>query len=157
MKRIICCVVILTLILAGCTTQKTTLHKEHNKKPVPTVTQVDESANSKAPTAQPLETKENKTEVFDTYAQKYEAENRFEDLYIPAKCWLLGDENIVEVISLGNVDNVTVIKQSSVERVEHSTVMNFCNATVFDKTGKSISIMLSQEETDKLLELIDKD
>lgn len=154
MKRIICCVVILTLLLAGCTTQKTTLHKEHNKKSAPTVTQVDESANSKALTSQPLETKENKTEVFDTYAQKYEAEKRFEDLYIPAKCWLLGDENIVEVISLGNVDNVTVIKQSSVERVEHSTVMNFSNITVFDKTGQSISIMVSPEDSEKLLGLI---
>lgn len=156
MKRVICCVVILALLLAGCTTQTTTLPKEHNKKPVPTVTHVDEPANSKVPTSQPLETKENITEVFDTYARTYEAEKRFEDLYIPAKCWLLGDENIVEVISLDNVDNVTVITQSSVERVEHSTIMNFCNVTVFDKTGKSISIMVSPEEFEMLMKLVDK-
>lgn len=47
-----------------------------------------------------------------------------------------------------------MITQASVERVEHSTIMNFCNVSVFDKTGKSISIMVSPEDAEKLLELI---
>ena len=80
----------------------------------------------------------------------------FADLYLPAKCWLVGKENIVEIISVGGIDDVTVTEHTAVERVEHLGVDEFTSISVFDKTGQSISIMVSPEDAGKLLDLIEQ-
>jgi hypothetical protein len=146
--------------LTGCSTPNAPLPderpEEYANTPNPTTTQVEECTDLSENTTKATENIDDKKDAWLTYAEKYETEHLFEDLYIPEKCWLIGNENIVEIISLGDIDNVTAINQSSVERVEHSNVMNFSNITVFDKTGKSISIMVSPEEFEMLMKLVDK-
>lgn len=151
-------IIVLVLLLGGCAEKEAELPVE--RKPVteetiaPAEVHTEEYSEPVMESDRKTTTDNNKEDGWLTYAEKYDTEYRFTDLYLPAKCWLIGNENIVEIISLGDIDNVTVITQSSVERVEHSTVMNFCNVTVFDKTGKSISIMLLSEDAEKLLGLI---
>lgn len=162
MKFFICSsIIVLVLLLSGCAEKEAELPVERKTATeeiiAPAEVHTEEYSESVMESDRKTTTDNNKEDGWLTYAEKYDTEYRFTDLYLPAKCWLIGNENIVEIISLGDIDNVTAINQSSIERVEHSTVMDFSNITVFDKTGKSISIILSQEETDKLLELIDKD
>jgi len=96
----------------------------------------------------------NNEDAWIAYSEKYGTECHFTDLYVPSKCWLVGDENVVELMSLGGIDDATVINRASIERVEHTNITELTTISVFDKTGKSISIMLSSEDAEKLLELI---
>jgi len=154
-------ITILIFFLTGCSTPKASLPderpEEYANTQTLTVTRVDEFTDSSETKTQATENKEDEKDVWLTYAEKYETEHHFSDLYIPAKCWLVGKENIVEIISVGGIDDVTIMEHKAVERVEHLNIGEFTTISVFDKTGQSISIILSQEETDKLLELIDKD
>ena len=154
MKSVICSIIIAALLLGGCAKQETEVHTK--KTEVPAVMQTTEEIEDVKEIEQSYVSDKNNEDEWIAYSEKYGTECRFTDLYVPDKCWLVGDENIVEIISVGGIDDVTVTEHTAIERVEHSTVMDFSNITVFDKTGKSISIILSQEETDKLLELINK-
>lgn len=152
MKSFIC---ILTVILVFTTTGCT--DKEYNeRKPL----------HKQATASQNFETKQNtdnspktstdgkKENKWNTYAEKYEADSFFEDAYIPMKCWLIGKENIVEVISLEDIDSVTVIEKSAVERIEHQSIGEFTNVSIYDKTGKNISIILAKDSFESLQNLL---
>ena len=159
MKIFICSsIIVLVLLLGGCTGEKPESHIEEKSATQETVVatevQTVEDVEPVKESDRKTTTDNNKEDGWLTYAEKYDTEYRFTDLYLPAKCWLVGKENIVEIISVGGIDDVTVTEHTAVERVEHSTVMNYCNVTVFDKTGQSISIIVSPEDSEKLLGLI---
>ena len=61
-----------------------------------------------------------------------------------------------EIIFINEMESVTVIDTASIERVEQSNIGVFATVSVFDKTGKSISIIVSSEELNALLMMIRK-
>ena len=161
MKFFICSsIIILVLLLSGCTEKEAELPIE--RKPVAEETIAPAEVHTEG-YSEPIK-KDDKSSAADdsledvlfTYAEKYETEYRFTDLYISAKCWLVGKENIVEIISVGGIDDVTIMEQKAVERVEHLNIGEFTTISVFDKTGQSISIMVSPEDAGKLLDLIEQ-
>lgn len=154
MKSVICSIIIAVLLLGGCAKRETEVHTK--KTEVPAVMQTTEEIEDVKEIEQSYVSDKNNEDAWIAYSEKYGTEFRFTDLYVPSKCWLVGDENMVELMSLGGIDDATVINRASIERVEHSTVMDFSNITVFDKTGKSISIMVSPEEFEMLMKLVDK-
>ncbi len=154
MKSVICGIIIAVLLFGGCAKQETEVHTEKTKAPA--VIQTTEEIEVVTENSQSTISNENKGDAWIAYAEKYDTEYRFTDLYIPAKCWLVGKANIVEVLSVGGIDDITVIDHAAVERVEYTSIGEFTNISIFDKTGKSISIMVSPEGAENLLRLIEK-
>ena len=152
MKSVICSIIIAVLLLGGCAKRETEVHTK--KTEVPAVMQTTEEIEDVKEIEQSYVSDKNNEDEWIAYSEKYGTECRFTDLYVPAKCWLVGDENVVELMSLGGIDDATVINRASIERVEHTNIAELTTISVFDKTGKSISIMLSSEDAEKLLELI---
>ena len=149
-----------TLLLGGCAEQEAELPVE--RKPVTEETAALAEVHTEEYSEPAMESDRNTAtddstdDVWLTCAERYGAEHRFADLYLPAKCWLVGKENIVEIISVGGIDDVTVTEHTAVERVEHLGVDEFTSISVFDKTGQSISIMLLPKDAENLLRLIKK-
>lgn len=157
MRFSICSIVMLVLLLGGCA--KTECEFPTEESPVweevtaPTTFLTEENPEI---ATENITADDTKDDAYLKYAEKYETAYRFADLYIPAKCWLIGNENIVEVFSVGGIDSVTVIEHRAMERVEHLNAGDFVNVSVFDKTGKSISIMLLPKDAEQLLGLIEE-
>ena len=153
-------IIVLVLLLGGCTEKEAELSGE--RKPVteetiaPAEVHTEEYSEPVMESDRKTTTDNNKEDGWLTYAEKYETEYCFTDLYISAKCWLVGKENIVEIISVGGIDDVTIMEHKAVERVEHLNIGEFTTISVFDKTGQSISIMVSPEDAGKLLDLIEQ-
>ena len=154
------CIILLTLLLGGCARQEQEAHIEEKstmqERVFVTEVQTTEEIEIVEEEAPSIANDDSKDDGWLTYAEKYNTEHRFADLYVPAKYWLVGKENIVEIISVGGIDDVTVMEHKTVERVEQLNVDEFTNISVFDKTGKSISIMVSLEDAGKLLDLIEQ-
>ena len=152
--------IIVALLFGGCAGQESELHTKEKSVPdeaiVSTEVQTKEEIEPVKENYQSIAIDDSKDDGWLKYAEKYNTEHRFADLYMPAKCWLIGNENIVEIISLGGIDDVTVIDHAAIERVEHTNIGEFTTISVFDKTGKSISIMVSLADAEKLLGLIQK-
>ena len=160
MKQIIFGIIILVLCLGGCA----------NKAPEPSVEEFYAQEETNKPTEfkeeyEPTEPKtdttyaptgEVKEENWLKYAKMYNTEHRFEDINVPAKCWLIGNKSIVDVFSAGNIDTVKVVEHTAITRVEHFNADTFVSVLVFDKSGQSISLMVSQEDAEKLLKLINE-
>ena len=159
MKMLICTSgIILFLLLGGCG------EKEYEKQ--------DTQLTVSEETAIPFQT----TDVKDTltqesgeesptessvennrlqYAEIYGTEYQFTDVYISGKCWLIGDENIVQIVSIGGYDDITVMQLSEIARVESMPFDGFSSVTVFDKTNQSISIMTSPTDAETVLGLLE--
>lgn len=88
------------------------------------------------------------------YAELYDSSDMFVDMYIAEKSWLIGEEHIVQLISFAGFNNVSVLPRNSIERIEQASFDDFSNVTVFDKTGKSVSIMVTPEELPKIIALL---
>ncbi len=156
MKRTILGLLILSLCLCGCAKKEA---------PLPTKEVVTEaethSPTHEAETEPYSEPTEEATQAEEAgklleYAEKYKTEHIFTDKYVPLKSWLVGSENIVEVISAGGIDSVTVTEHTSVERVGYFNAGEFISVTVYDKAKGSISIMLAPDEANKLLALLEE-
>ncbi len=156
LKRIIFGLLILSLCLCGCAKKEA---------PLPTKEVVTEaethSPTHEAETEPYSEPTEEKTQAEEAsklleYAEKYKTEHTFTDKYVPLKSWLVGSESIVEVISAGGIDSVTVTEHTSVERVGYFNAGEFISVTVYDKAKGSISIMLAPDEANKLLALLEE-
>ena len=72
-------------------------------------------------------------------------------MYMAEKAWLIGEQNIVQIISFTDFNDATVLARDNVERIEQSSFGNAACITVFDKTGQILSLMVSQ---DSLLEIV---
>ena len=118
MKSVICSIIIAALLLGGCAKQETEVHTK--KTEVPAVMQTTEEIEDVKEIEQSYVSDKNNEDEWIAYSEKYGTECRFTDLYVPAKCWLVGDENMVELMSLGGIDDATVINRASIERVEHT-------------------------------------
>ena len=161
MKLFICSsIIVLVLLLSGCAEKEAELSDKRKTVTEETVASAEvytveysETVKKDDPSTA---TKDSIEDAWIAYAEKYNTEHRFADLYLPAKCWLVGKENIVEIISVGGIDDVTVTEHTAAERVEHTKIGEFTTISVFDKTGQSISIMVSPEDAGKLLDLIEQ-
>ena len=153
-------IIMLTLLLGGCAGQESELHNKEksvsDEAIVSTEVQTKEDSESVKENDQSTATDNSKDDGWLTYVERYDAEYRFADLYLPEKCWLVGKENIVELVSVQGMDKVVVMSQTAVERVEHTNIGDFTIVSLFDKTGQSISIMVSTEDGEKLPGLIQK-
>ena len=156
LKRTILGLLILSLCLCGCAKKEA---------PLPTKEVVTEaeihSPTHEAETEPYSEPTEEATQADEAgklleYAEKYKTEHTFTDKYVPLKSWLVGSESIVEVISAGGIDSVTVTEHTSVERVGYFNAGEFISVTVYDKAKGSISIMLAPDEANKLLALLEE-
>ncbi len=90
-------------------------------------------------------------ETWGQYAKQYNTTHMFPDLYVSGKVWLVGEDCLVELIVANGVTKVVVFPRESIQRVEQTELEAFCTVTVFDKTGKSISLLVSSLEFDLLI------
>ena len=105
MKSVICSIIIAVLLLGGCAKRETEVHTK--KTEVPAVMQTTEEIEDVKEIEQ--SSVSNNEDAWIAYSEKYDTECRFTDLYVPSKCWLVGDENVVELMSLGGIDDATLI------------------------------------------------
>lgn len=121
---------------------------------IPKTKQIAESSVSLSVTEESEPEDTTAFDVLEQYAELYNADYIFDDIYLPEKHLLIGDENIVQLISIGGYDKATVIKHDSVERVEHTVLDQFTRIEIFDKTNQSVSISVSPAEGTEILELL---
>ena len=160
LKKSIFGFLILSLCLCGCAKKEAPLPTKEVVTEVETHSPTHEAETE--PYSEPTESiTEEKTQAEEAgklleYAEKYKTEHIFTDKYVPLKSWLVGSESIVEVISAGGIDSVTVTEHTSVERVGYFNAGEFISVTVYDKAKGSISIMLAPDEANKLLALLEE-
>ena len=88
------------------------------------------------------------------YAGLYDAAHIFTDMYMAEKAWLIGDENIVQLVSAAGFNDVTVLTRNSIERIEQAVFFDFAAVSVIDKTGKTLSLTISPTELLAIIELL---
>ncbi|MBE7041084.1 MAG: hypothetical protein E7400_03860 [Ruminococcaceae bacterium] len=159
MKYLTCSIIMVALLLSGCRGQTTVLHSGEKQAEQEIVAQNEASSGV---VGRDAAEKENIIAIEDTVEHgqfakydEYTKELCFVDCCLSAKCWLVGDGNIVEMIYAGDVSYTTVVDKVSIVRVEHLNAGVFTTISVFDKTGQSITLMVSSEDAEKLLGLLE--
>ena len=92
--------------------------------------------------------------VWKPYAEKYGAEYGFTDIYLPERVWLIGEENIVQLLLFDGAETVTVIRRSALERVESLALSTEVTLRAYDKTMNYILIMVTAEDAEAILALL---
>ena len=88
------------------------------------------------------------------FSKLYDTSHVFVDMYMSEKAWLIGEQNIVQIISFTDFNDATVLARDNIERIEHSSFGNAASITVFDKTGQTLSLMVSPDELFTISELL---
>jgi len=88
------------------------------------------------------------------YKALYNAYKVFEDSYMPEKAWLIGPEYIVELLTVNDLNYVSVISRESIYRIEQSSFGDFVYITVYDKIGQSITITANSDDLISIIESI---
>ena len=88
------------------------------------------------------------------YADRYGAEYCFLDIYMPEKHWLIGDEYIVQLTSLGEIEDVIAIKLTSIDRTEYLVFDEYVSIEAFDRTKQTLSIMASPVDAEVIIGLL---
>ena len=157
MKRNFCIILLcIPFMLTGCFTSvnKSTLSQS------PTQSHIFEKPNPKLTydTSNAEETEEELSNTYGEDARKqlselYNTSQVFEDLYMVEKVWLIGKENVVQLISFGDYDDICVLSRDNIEKIKISSFSDFAKMTVYDKTGQSISLTVHSDEFFELSEL----
>lgn len=93
-------------------------------------------------------------EIWLPLAEQYKTDYCFTDLDMPGKLWLVGTDNIIQVLSTGGVVTVTVIRQTAIVRTESMLFEEYAIIEVVDKTNQSISILTAPANADTLHTLL---
>ena len=93
-------------------------------------------------------------EIWLPLAEQYKTDYCFTALDMPGKLWLVGTDNIIQVLSTGGVVTVTVIRQAAIVRTESILFEEYAIIEVVDKTNQSISILTAPENADTLHTLL---
>ena len=88
------------------------------------------------------------------YSELYDTTHTFTDMYIAEKAWLIGDENIVQLTSIAGFNDVAVLSRSNIERIEQTSFADFSTISIIDKTGQTLSLIISPEELLEIIELL---
>ena len=88
------------------------------------------------------------------YTELYETIYMFTDMYIVGKAWLIGDENIVQLTSVGGFSEATVLTRNNIEKIEQASFDDFATVSIIDKTSQILSLMISSEDLLVILELL---
>ena len=88
------------------------------------------------------------------FSKLYDTSHVFVDMYMSEKAWLIGEQNIVQIISFSDFNDATVLARDNIERIEHSSFGNAASITVFDKTGQILSLMVSPDELLEIVEVL---
>lgn len=158
MKRFLCILLILSIItLAGCTVETPKNESSIHSRSINSIEQLKEDAIS-SDTYVPNETPEEKAvrerEILVKYTKMYNTNIDFSDMYVAEKHLLIGDEVIVELFVIGDFCNVVSISKKNIERIEHSVFEEFASVTIYDKTKQTISLTVTPENLNKILEFL---
>jgi len=151
---ILCC---LLLLFSGCSAASEEPEQAQSKPNTSIVEQAEteekefESIRDSKSSAVPDTFIENSRKQ---YAGLYNTSREFEDLYIPEKAWLIGNEYIVQLMSIAGFNDASVISCENIERIEQSSFGDFASITVYDKTGQSITIMVCPDDLFLIIESI---
>ena len=69
----------------------------------------------------------------------YNTPQRFVDMYMAEKAWLIGEQNIVQLISFVDFNDATVLARDNIERIEQSSFGDVASITVFDKACQTLA------------------
>ena len=88
------------------------------------------------------------------FSKLYDTSHVFVDMYMSEKAWLIGEQNIVQIISFTDFNDATVLARDNVERIEQSSFGDVASITIFDKTGQTLSLMVSPDELLEIVEVL---
>lgn len=88
------------------------------------------------------------------FSKLYDTSHVFVDMYMAEKAWLIGEQNIVQLISVAVFNDATILARDNIERIEQSSFGDVVSITVFDKTGQILSLMVSPDELLEIVELL---
>lgn len=88
------------------------------------------------------------------FSKLYNTPHLFVDMYMAEKAWLIGEQNIVQLISFADFNDATVLARDNIERIEQSSFGDVASITVFDKAGQTLSLMVSPDELFTISELL---
>ena len=88
------------------------------------------------------------------YAELYDTTHTFTDIYMVEKAWLIGDNNIVQLTSIAGFNDAIVLTRNNIERIEQASFADFATVSIIDKTGQTLSLIISPEELLEIIELL---
>ena len=148
----------IALLLVGCAP---TEEDVSNSSISPAQTPVLEDTDSKtrwdeSASEQMDETTQNSfcEEARAEFSKLYDTSHIFVDMYMAEKAWLIGEQNIVQLISFSDFNDATILARDNIERLEQSSFGEVVSITVFDKTGQILSLMVSPDELLEIVELL---
>jgi len=92
--------------------------------------------------------------LFPSYEEWFDTELALDDIYIPAKSWLISDEGIVQIISYMDYTEVISLDRTTIDRLEYVFLDTCVSVELFDETRQNISIMLSFSDGELLLDAL---
>ena len=88
------------------------------------------------------------------FSKLYNTPHLVVDMYMAEKAWLIGEQNIVQLISFVDFNDATVLARDNIERIEQLSFDDFASITIFDKTGQTLSLIVSPDELLAISELL---
>ena len=143
------------LMLAGCTPTKDVSDSSSSPVHSPVLEDTDSKITYDEIVAERVDETTQSSfseEARAEFSKLYDTSHLFVDMYMAEKAWLVGEQNIVQLISFADFNDATVLARDNIERIEQSSFGDIASITVFDKTGQTVSLMVSPDE---LLEIAD--
>lgn len=151
---ILLCVIFL---LTGCSGSVDNNNQPHADIRAPIIEKTESKIQEETSVSKAEEPAIPDTFIEDTrkqYSELYDTTHTFTDMYMVEKAWLIGDENIVQLTSIAGFNDAIVLTRSNIERIEQASFADFATISIIDKTGQTLSLMISPEELLEIIELL---
>lgn len=151
---ILLCVIFL---LSGCSDSVDNNNQSHDDTKAPIIEKPENKIQEETSVSKVEEPAIPDTFIEDTrkqYSELYDTTHTFTDMYMVEKAWLIGGENIVQLTSLAGFNDAIVLTRNNIKRIEQASFADFATVSIIDKTGQSLSLMISPEELLVIIELL---
>lgn len=85
------------------------------------------------------------------YAEEYDLQYCFEDIYVPHKCWMIGETCVMQLVTFADMDELVIMMRDSIDHVKVCSFEQFVSVELYDSTGKTISILVSSPDAEAIL------
>ena len=90
----------------------------------------------------------------ESYMEQYEADLMRHDCYVPQRIWLLGKKELVGIMSLAGVTQITAVPYTSIADFSATLVYENAIITIKDYAGTVYSVSMSAAESSEFIEAL---
>lgn len=149
----ICTALIACTYLTGCNSHET-LGNDAEKAEVSTHDQESLKKEDSMPQDISNDSAFDPSAILEQYQSKYNASVKFQDVFLHQKYLLINSKEVIQLLLLPNNEQAIVVPIGSISHIKRNTIDNFVDITIYDKTGKTISIYVDQESADEIIKML---